>query len=78
MAGSTTSGNKITFNNMRGTPLPLPLSVNVGPGEEAKLRLEMQMMAGMDGPHRFGFPVWIEREQQPMELYVQALFSQGT
>ena len=74
MAGSATSGQRLTFNNMEGTPMALPLTRVIGPGEELELRMELQMMAGMGGPHRFRLPVWIEGEQLPMELYVQGTF----
>ncbi len=74
MAGPATSGKRVTFNNMEGIPLPLPITLNLGPGEEVELRLELRMHAGMDGPHLFRLPVFVEGEQQPLSLYVQGLF----
>lgn len=74
MAGPATSGKRLTFNNMQGTPVPLPITIGLGPGEEVELQLEMRMMAGMEGPHQFRLPVLIEGEQQPLELHVHGTF----
>jgi hypothetical protein len=74
VAGTATSGKRVTFNNMQGTQRPLPIRVDLAPGEEAEVRLEMRMHRGMDGPHRFRLAVLVEGERQPLELDVRALF----
>ena len=74
MAGSATSPNRLTFNNMRGTRIPLPIVVGVKPGEEMELRLEMQMHRGMEGLHVFRLPLVVEGRDQPLNLYVRGLF----
>jgi hypothetical protein len=75
VASSATTGKKLTFNNMEGTPLPLPISIDVAPGEDLELRLEMRMHGGgMEGPHHFRLPVQVEGESQPLVLHVQGTF----
>ena len=78
VAGPATTGDSLTFDNMKGEPVRLPATATLKPGEELKIVIVLEMHAGMQGPHVFRLKLPVAGPdggaQQTLELYVRGLF----